>query len=49
MEVIDNINDRMGKGTILLASQGIQQSWSMRRENMSQNFTTEWDELLMVE
>lgn len=48
MEVIDNINDRMGKGTIRLASQGIKQSWSMRRENVSQNYTTDWDELLCI-
>ena len=48
MEVIDNINDRMGKGTIRLASQGIKQGWSMRRENVSQNYTTDWDELLCV-
>lgn len=49
MEVIDIINDRMGKGTIRFASQRIKQSWSMRRDNMSQNYTTEWDELLIVE
>ncbi|PXW84914.1 DNA polymerase V [Nitrosomonas sp. Nm84] len=49
MEVIDNINDRMGKGTIRLASQGIKQSWSMRRENVSQNYTTDWDELLCIQ
>lgn len=48
METIDNINDRMGKGTIRLASQGIKQSWSMRRENISQNYTTDWDELLCI-
>lgn len=48
METIDNINDRMGKGTIRLASQGIQQRWLMRREKKSQNFTTEWEELLTV-
>lgn len=48
MEVVDNINDRMGKGTIRLASQGIKQSWAMRRENVSQNYTTDWEELLCV-
>ncbi|MBY0498292.1 MAG: Y-family DNA polymerase [Nitrosomonas sp.] len=48
METIDSINDRMGKGTIRLASQGVQQRWLMRREKKSQNFTTEWEELLTV-
>jgi len=49
MEVVDNINNRMGKGTVRLASQGIKQSWSMRRENVSQNYTTDWNELLCVQ
>ncbi|PSJ15843.1 Y-family DNA polymerase [Nitrosomonas supralitoralis] len=49
MKVVDNINDRMGKGSIWLASQGIKQSWSMRRENVSQNYTTDWDELLCIQ
>ena len=48
MEVIDQVNDRMGTGTIRLASEGIKQSWSMRRERKSQNYTTDWDELLCV-
>ncbi|WP_107803997.1 DUF4113 domain-containing protein [Nitrosomonas oligotropha] len=49
MEVMDRINDRMGKGTIRLASQGVQQKWLMRREKMSQNYTTDWNELVCVE
>lgn len=48
MDVMDNINDRMGKGSIRLASQGIKQNWSIKRESMSQNYTTEWEELLCV-
>lgn len=49
MGVMDRINDRMGKGTIRLASQGIQQKWLMRREKMSRGYTTDWDELVCVE
>ena len=48
MEVIDQVNDRMGAGTIRLASEGIKQSWSMRRESKSQNYTTDWNELLCI-
>ena len=48
MEVIDQVNDRMGTGTIRLASEGIKQSWSMRREIKSQNYTTDWNELLTI-
>ncbi|SFD97328.1 Y-family DNA polymerase [Nitrosomonas sp. Nm166] len=47
-EVMDQINDRMGSGTIRLASQGIQQSWAMRQANKSRNYTTDWQELLVV-
>ena len=49
MDIVDRINDRMGQGTIHLASEGIRRSWSMRRGNKSQNYTTEWDELLCVQ
>ncbi|WP_081274782.1 DUF4113 domain-containing protein [Streptobacillus moniliformis] len=39
----------MGQGTIKLASEGFKKTWSMRRENKSQNYTTSWDELLNVQ
>lgn len=48
MDVLDAVNDRMGKGTIRLASEGITKSWMMKRGNKSQNYTTDWDELLCV-
>ncbi|HLP81799.1 MAG TPA: DUF4113 domain-containing protein, partial [Nitrosomonas sp.] len=46
--VMDKINNRMGGGTIRLTSEGIQQNWMMKRERISQEFTTDWDELLSV-
>lgn len=48
IEVMDKINTRMGGGTIRLTSEGIQQSWMMKRERISQEYTTNWDELLGV-
>lgn len=48
MGVIDAINARMGRGTIRLASEGITKNWLMRRGNKSQNYTTDWDELICV-
>ncbi|WP_277267585.1 Y-family DNA polymerase [Nitrosomonas nitrosa] len=48
MDVIDAINVRMGRGTIRLASEGITKNWLMRRGNKSQNYTTDWDELICV-
>lgn len=35
-------NDRMGRGTIRLASQGMQQKWLMRREKMSGAYAPDW-------
>ena len=49
MNVVDSINHRMGQGTVRLASEGFKKPWSMRRENKSRNYTTDWDELVCVE
>ena len=48
MSTIDQINRRMGRGTIQLLGEGIKKNWVMRRENMSQRYTTEWHELAIV-
>ncbi len=46
MKVIDSINRKMGKDTIAFAGSGTRRSWAMRRERMSPNYTTRWDELV---
>jgi DNA polymerase V len=56
MQTIDNINQKMGRATIKLASEGVQkhkqaeikQPWRMKQEMMSPRYTTHWDELLKV-
>jgi DNA polymerase V len=48
METLDRINRRMGIGTMQLLGEGVRKSWSMRRGNVSQCYTTEWDELAVV-
>jgi DNA polymerase V len=48
METLDRINRRMGSGTMQLLGEGTRKSWSMRRGNASQRYTTEWDELAVV-
>jgi DNA polymerase V len=48
MQTLDRINRRMGSGTVQLLGEGIRKSWSMRRENVSQRYTTEWDELAVA-
>ncbi|BCN94141.1 DNA polymerase V subunit UmuC [Thiomicrorhabdus immobilis] len=49
MKTLDNINRKMGKNTLKLASSGLHnQSWKMNRNLMSARYTTRWDELLTV-
>lgn len=48
METLDRINRRMGSGTMQLLGEGVRKSWAMRRGNMSQRYTTEWNELAVV-
>ena len=48
MAALDRINRRMGSGTMQLLGEGVRKSWSMRRRNVSQRYTTEWDDLAVV-
>ena len=48
MKTMDYINQKMGKNTIHLG--GIRQTaaWQIKRERLSQRYTTRWDELPLV-
>ncbi|MDG6773806.1 Y-family DNA polymerase [Thiomicrorhabdus sp. ZW0627] len=50
MQVMDQLNLKMGKGTLSLANCGLQQQahWKMNRNLMSPRYTTRWQELLRV-
>ena len=48
MKTMDQINYRYGSSSIKLASEGIEKKWSMRREKISQCYTTRFDELAEV-
>ena len=48
MSAIDNINRKMGKESIKLASEGFKRSWKMKQENKSPSYTSKWDEVLQV-
>lgn len=48
MSIIDQINARMGRGTIKLASEGFKQPWRMKQGNKSPSYTTKWEELVCV-
>jgi len=45
MQVMDAINRKMGSGSLRIAASGTQQRWAMRRDQMSPNYTTDWNEL----
>ena len=46
--VLDVVNKRYGRDSIRLGVQGVKREWRLRQENLSQRFTTRWDELLVV-
>jgi DNA polymerase V len=48
MTTLDLINRRMGSGTMQLLGEGIRKNWAMRRGNVSQRYTTEWDDLAVA-
>jgi DNA polymerase V len=48
MAACDAINQRFGSGAMQFAAEGIMQHWRMKRGNVSQRFTTCWDELLTI-
>lgn len=48
MKVLDHINSRWGRGTLRAASVPTNPDWGMRREMMSQSYTTKLDQLWKV-
>lgn len=48
MAVLDQINQRWGQGTLRSASVPVHPSWAMRREMMSQSYTTRLDQLWKI-
>lgn len=51
MEVLDEVNRKMGKGALRVASESLSKKrpWEMKQDNKSQSYTTNWDQLLIVE
>jgi DNA polymerase V len=48
MVAMDLINDRWGRSTLRMGSQGYNAPWAMRQGNLSPRYTTRWDEILVV-
>ena len=51
MQTLDGINRRYGRGTVQLASAGLEgraRMWSTRQERLTQGYTTSWDGLAVA-
>lgn len=48
MTAMDNINRKMGKESIKLASEGFKRPWRMKQENKSPNYTTRWEDNISI-
>lgn len=48
MQVTDQLNQRYGRKTVFFASEGVRQTWAMKRDRMTQAYTTKWNELPVV-
>lgn len=48
MAILDQLNQRYGRGTVAFAAGGIQKGWKLRSEQKSPAYTTRWAELLKV-
>ena len=49
MNAFDFINRKYGKNSLQLASEGIQKMWLMKKNKCSSNFTTDLQDLLVVQ
>jgi DNA polymerase V len=49
MQTMDSINQRMGKDAVFLAGAGIAKKWHMKQGNKTPCYTTEWNELAVVQ
>lgn len=48
MQTLDTLNQRYGRGTVKVSTQGAYRNWQMRQERKSPNYTTAWDEMPYV-
>jgi len=48
MQALDTLNQRFGRGTVKVSTQGSFTEWQMLQERKSPNYTTSWDEIPAV-
>lgn len=44
MDALDALNQRFGRGTVKVSTQGAYKTWQMRQERKSPSYTTQWDQ-----
>lgn len=47
-EVLDKLNSHYGRGTVRIAGEGYRKEWSMKREYLSEPYTTDWKAIIKV-
>jgi DNA polymerase V len=45
MAALDALNQRFGRGTVKVSTQGAYRAWQMKQERKSPNYTTCWDDV----
>ena len=48
MAVIDDLNQRYGRGTVKVSTQGAFKTWQMNQNHKSPSYTTDWQQVPMV-
>lgn len=48
MTTIDSLNSKYGKNTLNIASQKLDSAWAMRQNNLSPNYTTDFNDIIVL-
>ncbi len=48
MLTLDKLDQRFGRGVVKISTQGAYKEWQMRQDRRSPNYTTAWNEILVV-
>jgi DNA polymerase V len=48
MDAIDGLNNKFGRGTVRVSTQGAHKGWQMRQDRKSPSYTTDWAQIPIV-
>lgn len=48
-ELMDQLNDRYGRGTLRLGSDSFERKWAMKQEFLSRQYTTNWKDIIVTQ